>query len=193
VRAMSFLGDPPPSEAAETAFAADRDADGYVANHTRLWMWRPQLRADFYALRSGVMSSSTLTEREFAVLVTATASTLGDSYCSLVWGDKLASATDEDTAAAVISGDDAPALSDRERALADWARRLVRDPNATSQADVDSLRAAGLDEGEIFDATAFIAFRLAFSTINDALGAVPDDELAQRLPTAVRAAITFGR
>jgi len=190
---MSFLGDPPPSETVDTAFEADRNADGYVANHTRLWMWRPELREDFYALRSGVMSSSTLTEREFAVLVTATASTLGDSYCSLVWGGKLASATDEGTAVAVIAGNEPSALSERERVLAGWARQLVRDPNATGQADVDRLRGAGLDEGEIFDATAFVAFRLAFSTINDALGAAPDDELDERVPAAVRAAVSFGR
>src|SRR5262245_37418558 len=98
-----FLGDAPPSEQRDAAFAVDRDDDGYVANHTRLWAWRPDLRADFLALRSGVMSSSTLTATDFAVLVTATASELGDSYCSLAWGNRLAGAMDDGTAAAVIS------------------------------------------------------------------------------------------
>jgi len=191
---MSFLSDAPMSDASEAAFAADRDADGYVANHTRLWAWRPDLRADFFALRSGVMSSSTLTERDFAVLVTSTASQLGDSYCALAWGDKLASATDADTAAAVIAGDKvASALSQRERALAEWARQLVRDPNSTSRDDIERLRAVGLVEREIFDATAFVAFRLAFSTINDALGATPDEQLRESVPVAVRAAVNFGR
>jgi uncharacterized peroxidase-related enzyme len=193
VRVMSFLGDAPATEASEATFAADRDADGYVGNHTRLWAWRPDLRSDFYALRAGVMSTSTLTDRDFAVLVTATASQLGDSYCSLAWGEKLAAATDAVTAAAVIAGDQAAGLSERERALAEWARQLVRDPNATSLADVEKLRGVGLDEREIFEATAFVAFRLAFSTINDALGAVPDEELRERVPGAVRAAVNFGR
>jgi uncharacterized peroxidase-related enzyme len=190
---MSFLGDAPASDASEAAFAADLDADGYVANHTRLWAWRPDLRADFLALRSGVMSSSTLTDRDWAVLVTSTASQLGDSYCSLAWGDKLASATDADTAAAVIAGDIAPALSERERALAAWARQLVRDPNSTTRDDIDRLRAVGLDEREVFEATAFVAFRLAFSTINDALGAPPDEQLRESVPAPVRAAVNFGR
>jgi uncharacterized peroxidase-related enzyme len=193
VRLMSFLGDAPASDASEAAFAADRDVDGYVANHTRLWAWRPDLRADFLALRSGVMSSSTLTDRDWAVLVTSTASQLGDSYCSLAWGDKLASVTDPGTAAAVIAGDEESALSKRERALADWARQLVRDPNSTTREDIDRLRAVGLDEREIFEATAFVAFRLAFSTINDALGATPDEQLRERVPAAVRAAVNFGR
>jgi uncharacterized peroxidase-related enzyme len=139
------------------------------------------------------MSSSTLTDRDWAVLVTSTASQLGDSYCSLAWGDKLASVTDPGTAAAVIAGDEESALSKRERALADWARQLVRDPNSTTREDIDRLRAVGLDEREIFEATAFVAFRLAFSTINDALGATPDEQLRERVPAAVRAAVNFGR
>jgi uncharacterized peroxidase-related enzyme len=190
---MSFLDDAPESDAAKATFDADRNDDGYVGNHTRLWAWRPDLRSDFFALRSGVMSSSSLTDTDWAVLVTSTASELGDSYCSLAWGGRLATATDAATAAAVIAGRATPALSDRQRALADWARQLVRDPNATTQADVDRLRGVGLDDREIFDATAFIAFRLAFSTINDALGAVPDEQLKERVPPAVRAAVDFGR
>jgi uncharacterized peroxidase-related enzyme len=188
-----FLGDARPSDESAAAFAADRADDGYVSNHTRLWAWRPDLRTDFLALRSGVMTSSTLTARDFAVLVTATASALRDSYCSLAWGNRLAGATDEDTAAAVIAGDSAPALSERELALAGWARQVVRDPNATTQADIERLRGVGLDDREIFEATAFVAFRLAFSTINDALGAQPDKQLADDVPAAVRAAVDYGR
>ncbi len=84
-------------------------------------------------------------------------------------------------------------LSPREAALSDWARRVAKDPNATTAADVQSLREAGLAEREIFEATAFVAFRLAFSTINDALGAQPDWQLAQAAPAEVRSAVAFGR
>jgi hypothetical protein len=55
------------------------------------------------------------------------------------------------------------------------------------------LRQAGLSEQEIFEATALIAFRMAFSTINDALGARPDPQLADRAPRLVRDAVTYGR
>lgn len=46
---------------------------------------------------------------------------------------------------------------------------------------------------EIFDATVFIAFRLAFSTVNDALGACPDRQLAVAAPASVREAVVYGR
>ena len=43
---------------------------------------------------------------------------------------------------------------------------------------------------EIFEATAFVAFRLAFSTVNDALGAQPDWQLVAAAPQRVRAAVS---
>ena len=186
-----FLDDPPTSKAVEAAYAEDRDADGYVWNVTRLWSWRPDV--DFAAFRQTLTDSSTLSDRERAVLVTATAAELNDSYCSLAWGPRLAKLSDEETAAQVITGAPAPALSEREAALAAWARLVVSDPNATTAQDVGRLRGAGLSDREIFEATAFVALRLAFSTINDALGATPDKQLAEAAPELVRAAVRYGR
>jgi uncharacterized peroxidase-related enzyme len=190
---VMYLGEPPASEARDAAFDDDRQSDGFVNNVTRLWGWRPDLYSTFAALRSALNESSALTDRERAVLVTATAAERNDSYCSLAWGNRLARLIDDATAAQVIAGLPAPALSDREAALAGWARRVVHDPNATTPADVESLRRFGLGDREIFEATAFVAFRLAFSTINDALGAAPDKQLADAAPAPVRAAVDYGR
>lgn len=188
-----FLGEAPAGEAREAAFDQDRDDDGYVNNHTRLWCWHPDLLFAFRELRASLMGSSELTDRDWAVLVTASAAELNDSYCSLAWGARLAALTDDETAAQTISGDPAPELSERESVLASWARKVVRDPNATTEGDVARLREVGLGDREIFEATAFVAFRLSFSTINDALGAVPDKQLADAAPRAVRAAVGYGR
>ena len=51
----------------------------------------------------------------------------------------------------------------------------------------------GNGDRQIFAITLFVALRLAFSTVNDALGATPDSQLTERVPTAVRSAVTFGR
>lgn len=188
-----FLREPPETDAVRAAHEAERASEGYLSNHTRLWSWRIDLDEEFRRLRNQIMSSSALTARDFAVLVTSTAAQLGDSYCSLAWGPRLASLSDEGTAARVLGGDSFEGLSERDAALADWARRIVRDPNATTERDVERLREVGLGEREIFEATAFVAFRLAFSTVNDALGAVPDDELTAAAPEPIRAAVTYGR
>ena len=43
-------------------------------------------------MRSQLMAGSTLSQRELGVIVCTSASTLGDSYCALAWGKKLADA-----------------------------------------------------------------------------------------------------
>ena len=189
----TFLHEPPESDGSKRLYKDDLGSDGYVGNLTRLWAWRPDTHFGFADVRTALAKASTLTPRERAVLVTAAAAARGDAYCSLAWGARLAELTDDESAARVIVGVLADGLSERERALARWAGDVVRDPNGTTAEDVDALRRAGLDDREIFEATAFVAFRLAFSTVNDALGAAPDRQLAEEAPEAVRDAVSFGR
>jgi uncharacterized peroxidase-related enzyme len=125
-------------------------------------------------------------------MVAATAAARGDAYCALAWGSRLAELSDEATAARLLQGRDAN-LSDREAALADWSRHVIHDPNTTTHDDVVRLRDAGFTDQEIFEATTWIALRMAFSTINAALGATPDPQLAEKAPRLVREAVTFGR
>lgn len=78
-----FLGEPPMDEAGERAYEKDRSSGGYVMNVTRLWCWRPDVYEAYRALRSALMESSTLTDRDWAILVAATAAERRDSHCSL--------------------------------------------------------------------------------------------------------------
>ncbi len=188
-----FIGHPPIVPAAARLHRQDIEQLGFVMNLTRLWAWRPETYEAFVALRNTVMEASTLTAREFAVLVCATAGSLGDSYCALAWGRKLADKSDASVAQAVLRELPCEALSRREEALADWARQVVRDPNRTTPGQVDALRAVGLDDREIFDATLFTSLRLAFSTVNDALGVPPDWQVAEAAPVEVSEAVRFGR
>jgi uncharacterized peroxidase-related enzyme len=188
----SFLEEPPVSPEAQELFDEDLADDGFVWNVSRLWAHQPDTLKQLFELMSGAFRASELTFRQRGILVTAAASTLGDSYCSLAWGGKLAKATDAGLAAGVLSGGDA-GLSDQEKAMAAWARKVAKDPNATTPADIQVLRDCGLDDGQVFAITAFVALRLAFSTVNDSLGARPDAEFAQSLPREVREAVTYGR
>jgi uncharacterized peroxidase-related enzyme len=170
----------------------DLKDDGYVWNVTRLWAHQPDTVNGLFDLMSQAFKPSGLSFRQRGILVIAAASTLGDSYCSLAWSGKLGQASDAALAAEVLNGSDA-GLTDQEKAMAAWARKVAKDPNATTPADLQALRDSGLDDGQIFAITAFVALRLAFSTINDALGCQPDAQLAQSLPSEVREAVTFGR
>jgi len=188
----SFLGDPPVSPQVRALYDEDLAGGGYVSNGSRLWAHQPETRKGLFELMSQAFRPSGLTFRQCGILVTAAASALGDSYCSLAWGGKLGKASNSAIAAGVLDGSDA-GLTDQEKAMAAWARKVARNPNATTPADVQALREAGLGDGQIFAITAFVALRLAFSTINDSLGAQPDAELAQSVPREVREAVTYGR
>ena len=188
----SFLHEPATSAEVQALYDEDLADGDYVWNVSRLWAHQPATVQKLFELMSGAFKPSGLSFRQRGILVTAAASALGDSYCSLAWGGKLSEASDPAVAAGVLNGSDAE-LTDQEKAIASWARQVARDPNATTPADVQALREAGLDDGQIFAITAFVALRLAFSTINDSLGAQPDAQLAQSLPPEVREAVTYGR
>jgi uncharacterized peroxidase-related enzyme len=188
-----FIETPKASEASEQLFADSAKSMGFVMNLTKAWAWRPEIFNGFAALRNQLTTNSTLTKRDQAVIVCATASELGDSYCSLAWGKTLAAEAGASVAAAVISGASEESLVARDRALVVWARKVVSDPNGTTAADIEEMRTCGFTDREIFEATTFIAFRLAFSTVNDALGVQPDWQLAESADPLVREAVTFGR
>jgi uncharacterized peroxidase-related enzyme len=188
-----FIQPPEPSPDTERIASESSKNFGFPMNLTRAWGWRPDVFESFAALRNQLTANSKLAKRDQAVIVCAMASQLGDSYCSLAWGKTLAAEAGAGAAAAVLMNDDDAALSARDRAIAAWTRKVVDDPNGTTQADVDALRDAGLGDRDIFEATVFAALRLAFSTVNDALGVAPDAKLREVVPSEVREAVDYGR
>ena len=126
--------------------------------------------------------------RHRALLVTSTAAAMGDAYCSLAFGSKLAAAAGEDVAAAAVNGDD-DALPESDRALPRWARQVTRDPARGRRTAANG----GYDDEQVFAITLFVTLRIAFSTVNDALGAEPDQALLERAPQALRDNVRFGR
>jgi uncharacterized peroxidase-related enzyme len=187
-----FLAVPETSADVKRLYDADVEEIGYVMNVSRLWAHQPTTVEGLFELIGQTVRAGSLTFRQRGILVTACASALGDSYCSLAWGKKLAGAAGDDVAGSVLRGDD-ESLDESERALTRWARQVTRDPNSTDARDVQALRDAGYDDAQIFAITVFVALRIAFSTVNDALGARPDLALGESVPAPVRDAVTFGR
>jgi SAM-dependent methyltransferase/alkylhydroperoxidase family enzyme len=190
--AAGFLGVADVSADAQRLYDDDVEELGYVMNASKLWAYQPATQVGLFDLMGQAVRAGLLTFRQRGILATACASALGDAYCSLAWGKKLAGDAGADLAGGVLRGDD-ELLDVSERALARWARRITRDPNATDARDVEALRDAGFDDRQIFAITVFVALRIAFSTVNDALGARPDRALGDSVPEPVRDAVTFGR
>lgn len=177
---------------AQRLFDQDVAEYGFVMNGTKMWARQPDTYSGLFEVMQRNIDQHGLDVRQRAILTVASTSTLGDAYCSLGWGGKLAEMVDADTAAGVVCGDDS-GLTSAERAMARWARKITADPNCTSRGDVQELRDAGFSESQIFGITVFVALRIAFATVNDALGACPDEELRCACPEAVVNAVTFGR
>lgn len=189
---IGLLSLPPLTPEAQALFDEDQEELGYVMNVSRLWSYQPGTVTELFELMRHALADAGLTPRQRGILVCAAASSLGDSYCSLAWGSKLSKAASPAIAAAIIREDDGE-LTDDERVMAAWARKVVRDPNATTSADLQALQNAGFDDSQVFAMTVFVALRLAFSTVNDALGATPDAQLQHDAPEQVVAAVDFGR
>ena len=189
---MTFLSEPASTPAVEKMYDGDLSGYGFVMNLSHVWAHHPPTMDLFAQLVGGLAKQGGLSLRDRGVLITALASTIGDSYCSTAWGWKLAGEADPALAAAVLAGTD-EGLTDRERALATWARAVARDPNGRTATDVQALREVGYDDGQVFAITAFVAFRIAFSTINSSLGAGPDTELGDLAPPEVTDVVTWGR
>jgi uncharacterized peroxidase-related enzyme len=189
---MTFLNPPELTDEVRELYAEDVAEDGYVMNVSLVWGYRPSLQERLFAMLKDLSREYELTMRQRGILVAACASAFGDSYCALKWGTRLAAESDARTASSVLRGQDA-GLSDAERAMAAWARKVARDPNEIDEHDVQVLRDAGLEDAQIFAITVFVALRIAFSTVNDALGARPDAALRKSTPRAVLDAVTFGR
>lgn len=67
-------------------------------------------------------------------------------------------------------------LSDRQRALCEYAEKLTRTPWEMSAADLNPLRAVGFSDRGILDAVEVIAYFNYINRVADALGIDPEPE-----------------
>lgn len=83
---------------------------------------------------------------------------------------------------AVKSDYRAAPISDVERAMLDFAHKLTRTPERMVEADVEALRAAGLDDETIHDVVQVTALFNYFDRLADGLGIDPEPEFDPSRP-----------
>jgi len=160
--------------------------EGEGANLERAFALRPEVYAAWRQLVTAV--KETLDERRYELATLAAARRLRSSYCSLAHGKILAEQFyDFESVPSLPDG-----LDEADRAIMAFAERVVADATAITQADIDELRAHGLNDGEIFDVVLAATIRCFFSKTLDALGVQPDGEFRE-LDPAFREPLTVGR
>jgi len=97
---ISSLNVPEVDEHVARLYTSDVSGLGYVSHVTRLWANSPEARGALWDILENASISAGLDDRTRALLVTACALSIGDSYCSLAVGSRLAREAGDDVAAA---------------------------------------------------------------------------------------------
>ena len=191
---MAFIHQVTDDEATGRAaelFDADRAALGYVPNYTRLFAHRPAVYDAWAQLNGAIKANMELRRYELATL--AAARELRSSYCSLAHGKVIATKfMPAQDVRDVATGAPTGAVDELDRAVMALVTKLVRDAGSVTQADLDGLVGLGLAETDVLDVVLAAAARCFFSTVLDALGALPDAAYGQLEP-GLREALTVGR
>ncbi len=184
VRQEHLLGEPSEVDSAAQMAAEDVDLLGFVSNATKVWMHDAASHDLLFDAIAACAHGAGLSVAERGVAIIAAALVSGDTYCPLAWGEKLGQKTTPELAASVLLGSD-DLLDERNRVIARWSRKVGRGA-ATTTDDIELLRSVGFGDPEIVRLTLFIALRVAFTKVNAALGATPEQAYVDLVDGSVR-------
>lgn len=190
---MAFIETVPEEQASPAVarmYEADRTSTGTLPNYTRAFSHRPDVYAAWKQLGAALRQNMDARRYELATL--AAARRLRSSYCALAHGTILAEQHLSPAELDAIVDDRTDAFDDVDAAVMRLADRVAADATQVTQADIDELRALGLDDAEIFDVVATAALRCFFSKTLDGLGVLADARYAELEPR-LRDALTVGR
>jgi uncharacterized peroxidase-related enzyme len=164
-------------------YESDRKSLGYVPNHARVFSLRPEVLEAWRAFQGAIRKNLRLKRYELVTLAAAQA--LNCRYCLLAHGAILnKNGVSVDQLRAILTDFHDAGLDRTEVAMMEFAQKIARSANEITQADVDALRALGLEDVEILDITLTSTMRSFASKTFNALGAGPDpvyDELEHQL------------
>ncbi|MDN5715914.1 MAG: peroxidase-related enzyme [Janibacter sp.] len=99
------------------------------------------------------------------------------TYCAVSHGAALREYSGDPVMADLVAVNWRQAeLSDRQRAMAEYAELLTTAPGSVEAADLEPMREAGLDEHEILEAVQIIGMFNMTNRVSSALGMVPNHE-----------------
>jgi len=190
---MAYIETIAPAEATgdvHAMYARQQASWGYVPNYAKVFSHRPEVLARWGQLLAEIRRP--MDARRFELITFAAAHELRNSACALAHGKALTQFFDAAEVLALAGGGEVPSLTETERAMMSFSRKVARDATTVTQADVDGLRSCGLTDAEIFDIVATAAGRAFFTKLLDGLGARGDAALGE-MDAALKEALTVGR
>jgi uncharacterized peroxidase-related enzyme len=169
-------------------YESDQSSLGYVPNHAKVFSLRPDVLEAWRSFQGSIRKNLRL--RRYELVTLAAARALNCRYCLLAHGSILIkNGVGVDQLRAILTDYHDAGLEPEEVAIMDFAEKIARSANEMTQADVDALRALGLEDVEILDITLTATMRCFASKTFNALGAGSDavyddleDQLSDLLP-----------
>lgn len=177
---MAWIRVVPPTEASgllkEEYQRAERERGALAHVHTITSLHPGMLNIHLDLYNEAHFSESPITRRERELVATVVSRENRCGYCVTHHADAFGRHATEPGLQALVSTDYTKAnLSPRERALADHAALLTRSPGAATEADVQKLRAVGLDDRAVLDLTIVVAYFNFVNRLASGLGLSADD------------------
>lgn len=190
---MAFIKTTAVAEATDevrSMYERQQGAWGFVPNYAKVFCYRPEVMARWGRLLAEIRRP--MDSRRFELVTFAAAQALRHTGCALAHGKALTAFFDEDEVRAIARGDAREILTDAERAMMDFARKVALDASRITAGDVGILRSHGFSEAGIFDIVATAAGRAFFTKILDGLGVEADGNFRTISPE-LRKTLTVGR
>ena len=151
---------------------------GFTPNVLMALARRPDEFRAFFAYRDAIMDrSGALTRAEREMVVVATSAAVNCTYCLLSHGSNLRVLTQDPYLSDQLTMNyrDAP-LSERHRAMLDYAVKLSLHPQEISDDDVEALTELGFDDEDIWDISSVVAFFALSNRMVHAMALKPNSE-----------------
>jgi uncharacterized peroxidase-related enzyme len=171
-------------------YARQQSSYGYVPNYAKVFGHRPEVMVRWGRLLAEIRRP--MDDRLFELATFAAAHELRNTACSLAHGQQLAKFINEESVLALAKGEFSDDITEAEKVVVNFSRKVAADASAVNQDDVDTLKSHGYSDAEIFDIATAIAGRSFLTKILDALG-VETDVTALEMNEAFRNTMTIGR
>jgi len=171
-------GDDELDEPERKLFAKATQVVGFVPNVFRAYAWRPErFRAWFGHFKTVMEGTDGLSAREREMISVAVSMANGCLYCLVAHGAALREQSDDKVEADRLTLDYRRAdLTSRERAMLDYAVKITKEPLACEEADIETLRAEGFSDADIWDIIEVAATYNFTNRLSMATGMMPNRE-----------------
>lgn len=190
---MSFVDTIDPADASGEVlemYQRQQASWGYVPNYATIFSLRPEVLARWAQLLSAIRRP--MDDRRFELVTLAAAHVYRHTSCSLAHGSELAKFIGEDAVCDLVAGKFGDQISEAEKEMVRYAKKIAEDASQVTADDVQRLKAHGLDDAEIFDIAAAVAGRAFLTKLLDALGSEPDSKF-NALSEKMRDTLVVGR